>query len=51
MDIRCLKGEGNFYWDEGFTYRDVFLVEQPDGYYFSLFKKKNGKQVSWQCGY
>ena len=46
MEIRCLKGESNFYWDEGFTYRDVFLVEQPDGYYF-LYLKKNGKQVSF----
>ena len=45
MEIRCLKGGGDFYWDEGFTYRDVFLVKQPDEHYF-LYLKKNGKQVS-----
>jgi len=48
MEIWCLKGKGNLYWDRGFTYRDVFLVKQPDGCYF-LYLKKNGKQVSLGC--
>lgn len=45
MEIRCLKGDGGFTWDDGFGYNDVFLVRQTDGNYF-LYLKGNGKQVS-----
>lgn len=42
MEIRCLRNDGGFDWDDGFSYRDVFLVRQTDGRFF-LYLKKNGK--------
>lgn len=45
MEIRCLKNGGNFSWNNGFAYQDVFLIRQNSGNYF-LYLKNNGKQVS-----